>query len=193
MTLNNVMDLVNLNAVNEEEVQQVVFWIEEEEFSVDITDIQEIIKYTAPVKVPKSPDYIIGIINFRGHVIPVIDLRIIFNFPKIEINNYPIIVVVEVEEKIFGLLVDKVTDIVTLTNEETEPPPNFSNSKKAKYIRSIAKINNRMIFMLDLEKLINGDPVEKNALVEPKTGKSSNKDKKQTTNAKKSSGEKKKK
>jgi purine-binding chemotaxis protein CheW len=120
MTLNNVMDLVNLNAVNEEEVQQVVFWIEEEEFSVDITDIQEIIKYTAPVKVPKSPDYIIGIINFRGHVIPVIDLRIIFNFPKIEINNYPIIVVVEGEEKIFGLLVDKVTDIVTLTGASSK-------------------------------------------------------------------------
>lgn len=140
--------------------QQLIFGVGSEEFGVDALRVQEMIRYTSPVKVPNAPMVVRGVINFRGEVIPVLDMRKIFQLEAGNYNEYTVIVVVETGGKIFGLIVDRVIDIISLSDENIQSTPEFSSKEKTKYLQSMAKIGNRLILMIDLEKVVDFREVE---------------------------------
>src|SRR5690606_22736789 len=152
----NTMDLLNLQFTGaENEKQLIVFTVGDEEFGLDVLRVQEIIRYTPPIKVPNAPAHVEGVIDFRGEVIPVLCLREKFGLPVLENKEYMVIIVVEVNGKILGLIVDQVSDILNLPEEKIQETPEFSSREKTKYLKSVGKFGDRLILLLDLDKIIN--------------------------------------
>lgn len=135
-------------------LQLVSFNIGEEEFGVDILKVQEIIRLVEITRVPNAPDFVEGVINLRGKVIPVIDLRKRLGLSSIAANSDTRIVVVEIDTKIIGFLVDCVNEVLRISKSITEPPPAIIAGIDADYITAIGKLEDRILILLDLEKIL---------------------------------------
>ncbi len=158
--VDNIMAILNLQFTSlEGGTQQVIFNVGDEYFGIDILNIQEIIRYTQPTKVPKAPVFVEGVINFRGEIIPVINLDRVFGL-DCDDKEYTVIVVVETSQKMYGLLVENVLDIVSFGTSEIQPVPEFSNNEKTRYLKSMAKHDDQIVLMLDLDKLVDFEAVE---------------------------------
>ena len=138
-------------------LQLVTFGIGEEEFGIDILKVQEIIRTMAITKVPNSPPYVEGVINLRGKVIPVIDLRSRFNMEYRSHDSHTRIIVIELHGMIIGFVVDEVSEVLRIQSNTVEPPPPVVSGIESEYIKGVGKLDDRLLILLDLEKLI---PVE---------------------------------
>jgi len=138
-------------------LQLVTFGIGEEEFGIDILKVQEIIRTMAITKVPNSPPYVEGVINLRGKVIPVIDLRSRFNMEYRAHDSHTRIIVIELHGMIIGFVVDEVSEVLRIQSNTVEPPPPVVSGIESEYIKGVGKLDDRLLILLDLEKLI---PVE---------------------------------
>lgn len=132
--------------------QFVLFKIEQEEYAVDITDVNEITDVQKPSSLPESDDHIDGVINLRGEVIPVINLRRIFDIPK-AVNKEEKIVVVGKKDSKRGYIVDEATNVLTIDEDEIVPSDDLVLGKEVKLLTGVAKYQNRLILVLDLEKI----------------------------------------
>jgi|GEM_PF-178044 len=138
----------------EELIQLVGFCLGDEEFGVDINEVHEINRSIEITPVPRTPDFVEGVINLRGKVIPVINMRIRFQLPGIEKNNQTRIVIVEVDSKIVGMLVDSVTEVLRISSNTIEPPPDILSGIDTDNIRGVAKLENRLLILLDLSRVL---------------------------------------
>jgi len=135
-------------------LQLVSFKIGDEEFGVDILNVQEINKMVQITKVPNSPGYVEGVINLRGRVIPIIDLRTRLKLPKIEHNKDTRIIVVEIVGKTIGFIVDSVQEVLRVPMSITEAPPEMVTGIDSDFIRSVGKLDDRLLILIDLEKVL---------------------------------------
>ncbi|HHW15345.1 MAG TPA: chemotaxis protein CheW [Firmicutes bacterium] len=135
------------------ELQLVVFSLAGEDFGVPIDQVREIIRFTAVTKVPKAPVSVLGVINLRGRVIPVVSLRERFGFPAEEAGNATRIVVSDLAGQTAGFVVDAVTEVLRLDEGAIEPPPASASTVDSAFIKGIGKIDERLIILLDLEKV----------------------------------------
>jgi len=140
---------------NEEDILQIVsFVIGNELFGVHIVRVQEIIRLTDITRVPNTQDYIIGVINLRGKVIPIIDLQLKLAEKKSVYDKDSRIVVVEKDNRSIGLIVDKVNEVSRISKSITEAPPVMISGMNAEYFTSIAKLENDLLILLDLDKVM---------------------------------------
>lgn len=144
----------------DELLQLVSFNIGEEEFGVDILKVQEINRMVEVTRVPNAPEYVDGVINLRGKVIPIIDLRRRFGMPRKEKDKNSRIIVVELGGKVLGFVVDAVSEVLRIPGSVTEPPPSIIAGIKAEYITAIGKLENRLLILLDLERVLTVDEHE---------------------------------
>lgn len=140
--------------------QFVTFSIDEEEFGIEILKVQEIIGYIKPTHVPNMPDFVSGVINLRGVIIPVVDVRIKFNMPQKEYNKFTVIVVIEVATKIMGIIVDAVSDVLSLTDKDIQDAPEFSKFK-SEFLKGMGKIGEKLILILDIDKILTYEEYKK--------------------------------
>ena len=138
----------------EEVLQLVSFTLGQEEFGLDIQSIQEINRMVEITRVPNSPEFVTGVINLRGKVIPIIDLRKRFGFPPKESDKNTRIIVVELGSMVVGFIVDTVREVIRIPKNITEPPPAIIAGIGSEYIISVAKLENRLLILLDLERLL---------------------------------------
>jgi purine-binding chemotaxis protein CheW len=136
------------------ERQLVIFNLANETYGVDISKVQEIIRLQDITKVPKTAQFIEGVINLRGNVIPVIDLRKRFSFSERENTNATRIVVVESGPYTIGMIVDSVSEVIRITEDSVEPPSNIMLDIDSDYILGVCKLNDRLIVLLDLSKVL---------------------------------------
>lgn len=149
------LDILNLQFTGgENETQFLVFTIDTEEFGVDVLSVQEIIRFIQPTIIPNAPHAVRGVINFRGEVIPILDVRERFNLGVKEPDDSTVIVVIEFNGKTLGLVVDKVSDMVNIPNKNTQALPEISMSQKTAYLRGMGKLGERLILLLDNEKMM---------------------------------------
>lgn len=134
--------------------QFVIFNINGENFGVGITQVKEIIKPMEIYKVPNTPKYIEGLINLRGKVHTVFNLRKKFNLPSIEFDENTKIIIVGVNSMMIGFIVDEVDEIVRVDDEDIETTPQAITSDNSKYVTGVAKINEKIILILDLSKAL---------------------------------------
>lgn len=139
------------------EEQLVTFSLDAEEFGVDIMKVQEIIRIPPITRVPKAPRHIEGVINLRGNVIPVVNLRVRFGMGPEQETDLSRIVVLQVNGKVFGVRVDGVSEVLWLRSEAIEPPPPVALGMDANFIRGVGKISERLLILLNLEKLMGED------------------------------------
>lgn len=135
-------------------LQLVSFKIGEEEFGVDILSVQEINRMSQITKVPNTPDFIEGVINLRGRIIPVIDLRVKLGMTRKEHGKNTRIVVVELKGQTIGFIVDEVSEVLRISKDITEAPPEMVGGIRSDYITSIGKLEDRLLILLDLEKIL---------------------------------------
>jgi len=144
----------NINNENQELLQLVSFHIGEEEFCVDILKVQEIIRIMQITKMPNLPEFVEGIINLRGRVIPIIDLRIRLGLEKKAHSGTTRIIVVEIEGRTVGFIVDSVSEVLRIPRSITEAPPEIVSNINSEYITAIGKLEDRLLILLDLEKVL---------------------------------------
>lgn len=135
-------------------LQLVSFNIGSEEFGVDILKVQEINRMVEITRVPQAPNYVEGVINLRGKVIPIVDLRKRFNLEVKEYDKNTRIVVVDISGNIMGMVVDSVSEVLRLPSNTIEPPPEIVASINSEYIKGVAKLEDRLLIFLDLSKVI---------------------------------------
>ena len=140
--------------VSDELLQLVSFNIGDEEFGVDILKVQEINRMVQVTRVPNTPDYVLGVINLRGKVIPIIDMRSRLGMKHKEFDKDTRIVVVEIESKVIGFVVDAVSEVIRINKSITEPPPPMVAGIDSEYITAIGKLEDRLLILLDLRKIL---------------------------------------
>ena len=141
------------------EMQLVSFNIGTEEFGVDILKVQEINRMVEITKVPQAPNYVEGVINLRGKVIPIIDLRKRFNLELKEQDKNTRIVVVDIVGNIMGMIVDSVSEVLRLPSNTIEPPPDLVTGINSEYINGVAKLEDRLLIFLDLSKVVDMEAI----------------------------------
>ena len=146
---------VDTSAV-EEVLQFVTFTLNNEEYAVDILNVQEINRITEITKVPNSADYIEGVINLRGKVIPVINLRKKFAFEDKPVDDTSRIIIMELEGLTNGLVVDSVSEVLRVPSGRIEPAPPMSSDVSSKFIEGLANLDDRLIIIIDINKLMGG-------------------------------------
>ncbi len=155
---NNSLNILDHN-VEHDVLQLVSFNIADEEFAIDILNIQEINRISEVTRVPNTPEFVKGVINLRGKVVPVIDLRLRLGQSATERNSNTRIIVFEVEGKIIGFIVDRVNEVIRINRSATEPQPSIVSGIEAKYITAIAKLGERLLILLDLKAIISLDTI----------------------------------
>jgi purine-binding chemotaxis protein CheW len=139
-----------------ETIQVVSFKLGSEEYGVDIAQVQEINRMVAVTHVPRAPQFMEGVINLRGQLIPIIDLRTRFGMPRAEHTKSTRIVVTEIGAKRVGMVVDSVSEVLRLSTDQIEDAPEMITGVDTEYIRGVGKIEDRLIILLDLAKIISG-------------------------------------
>jgi purine-binding chemotaxis protein CheW len=140
-------------------LQLVTFNIGDEEFGIDILKVQEIIRIMDITKVPSSPPHVEGVINLRGKVIPVIDLRLRFGMDSRAHDSQTRIIVLELHKMIVGFIVDAVSEVLRIQSNTVEPPPPVVAGIESEYIKGVGKLDDRLLILLDLDKLITNEEV----------------------------------
>ncbi len=150
--------------IMEAEKQLVVFDLADEGYGVDIGSVREIIRMQEITKVPRAPDFVEGVINLRGRVIPVIDLRKRFGFETTEMTKDTRIVVVDIGGQDIGVVVDAVTEVLRLSADKVEPASSVITTVDSEYLLGICKLEERLIILLDLQQALSS--MEKRGIAE---------------------------
>ena len=139
------------------EIQMVVFRLEKEEFAVDINQVREVLKLSQVTPLPHSPHYIEGVINLRGEVIPVVDLRKRFELTDEKRGDKARVIIVEIQNSNVGLTVDSVTEVLRFSSAVIQAPPSRVSGTRADLVKGIAKISERLLIILNLEKVLTAE------------------------------------
>ncbi len=143
----------NISSVSSEVLQLVCFKLAEEEYAVDITSVQEVIRVSALTPVPQMPDFVLGVINVRGSIIPVFDLRKEFRLPEKEMDDQSKIIILNVRDVSFGIIADHILDNVKLDKNLVDPAPEVKLRMNRECIKGLGEIGKRMIIILNLAKV----------------------------------------
>jgi purine-binding chemotaxis protein CheW len=134
--------------------QFVTFTLGEEEYGVEVLKVQEIIGYQRFTKVPSVPSFVKGVLNLRGSVVPVLDLRLKFNMAYREYDNFTVILILEVQERVIGVIVDAVSDVVNLSPDDIQQTPDFSSGIRVDFIKGMGRMDEKLIIILDIDRIL---------------------------------------
>jgi purine-binding chemotaxis protein CheW len=140
--------------------QFLTFNLGEELYGVDILRVQEIKGYTAVTKIPNTPSYIKGVLNLRGTIVPIVELRTKFGMPTIEYTMFTVIVVVVVKDKVMGLVVDAVSDVLDIDKKDVQAPPNFGARINVSFMNGIGKSGDKLVTLLDIDRMLSGEDLQ---------------------------------
>ena len=125
-----------------------------EEYGIDILKVQEIRGYDAVTRIANAPDFVKGVTNLRGHIVPIVDLRIKFNLGTPEYNEFTVVIILSVMKRVIGMVVDSVSDVLTLSDAQIKPAPEFSGDFDTRYISGLGTVEERMLILVDIEKMM---------------------------------------
>lgn len=130
------------------------FTLGAEEYGIDILKVQEIRGYDIVTKIANAPPFIKGVINLRGIIVPIVDMRIKFNLGKVEYDQFTVVIILNVVDRIVGMVVDGVSDVLTLPPEQIRPAPEFGSAFDTEYLTGLGAVDERMLILVDIEKLM---------------------------------------
>ncbi len=158
----DIKELMNTGTESNAEITQIVsFRLANEEYGVDIMRVQEIILPGEITQMPEVPNFIRGLINLRGHVIPIVDLRKRFGLPAGKHDEHTRIIVVNVGNKTIGMVVDAVNEVLRINEAQIEPPPSSVVGIDHAYIESLVKFDTKLLILLNMDNLLNSEEVSK--------------------------------
>ncbi len=137
-----------------DEREYLTFRLDREEFGIDILKVQEIRGYELPTRVANAPSFIKGAINLRGTIVPIVDLRLKFDCPRSEYDSSTVVIVLNLARRIVGIVVDSVSDVLTLPSENFKPAPDIDTVIDRESVVGLGSLRDRMLILLDIEKLM---------------------------------------
>jgi purine-binding chemotaxis protein CheW len=140
-----------------EESEVLSFRLGKEEYAISILKVQEIRGYDAPTRLASAPDYLKGIINLRGSIVPIVDMRIKFGLGEPTYDEFTVVIILNIAKHVIGMVVDSVSDVVTLTDDQIRPAPDMGTSVETDYLRGLGTVGERMLILLDIDKLMQSD------------------------------------
>jgi Chemotaxis signal transduction protein len=146
--------------IDEMKGKYLTFWTDGQLFGVPIADVVQIIGIQEITPIPDSPAYAKGVINLRGSIIPVIDVRIRFNKPEGKYNERTCIIVTKIDESFIGFIVDSVDEVTTISDENISPAPRVSKDRTNAYLNGIGKVENKVVLLLDTSKILNDEEIQ---------------------------------
>lgn len=130
------------------------FTLGDEEYGIDILRVQEIRGYDTVTKIANTPEFIKGVINLRGIIVPIIDMRIKFHLGKVTYDQFTVVIVLNIDNRVIGMVVDGVSDVISLVNDQIRSAPDFNTAIDTQHLVGLGTIDERMIILLDIQKLI---------------------------------------
>lgn len=127
-----------------------------EEYGIDILKVQEIRSYEAVTTIANAPEFIKGVVNLRGVIVPIVDMRIKFCLGDISYDQFTVVIILNVAGRVVGMVVDSVSDVISLTQEQIRPAPEFGAALDTEYITGLGTVDKRMLILMDIEKLMTG-------------------------------------
>jgi purine-binding chemotaxis protein CheW len=144
--------------------EYLTFTLGKEEYAIDILKVQEIRGYDAVTQIANAPEFIKGVINLRGLIVPIIDMRIKFSLGNVEYNEFTVVIIMNVLGRVVGMVVDGVSDVLSLASEQVRPAPEFGSTLDTSYITGIGTVNERMLILMDIERLMGSDDMQLTSL-----------------------------
>lgn len=141
-------------------LQQLTFALAEEEYGVDILAVREIRGWSHVTRIPQAPDYLLGVLNLRGAIVPVMDLRLRFGLERESYDDTTVMIVVAIGERLFGIVVDAVSDVIDIDPSAIKPVPDMGAVVDTRYLKGLVTHEERMLMLLDVEKLMRPEDVE---------------------------------
>lgn len=149
------------NADNALKNQYLTFWADGQLFGVSIVNVMQIIRMQKIVEIPDYPPYAKGIINLRGSIVPILDIRMRLGKPQVEYSERTCIVIIEVREKLYGIAVDLVNEVMEILPENISPPPQMDGESVSEYLSGITKLDEKVVMVLDCSSLLKEEEIEK--------------------------------
>ena len=130
------------------------FKLGDEEYGIDILRVQEIRSFEHPTRMANAPEHILGVVNLRGVIVPILDMRIKFNLSAVNYDTFTVVIILNIGTRVVGMVVDGVSDVITLTPEQLRPVPELSSAIGSDHLLAIGSLENRMLILIDIEKLM---------------------------------------
>ncbi|WP_242490115.1 chemotaxis protein CheW [Noviherbaspirillum cavernae] len=135
------------------------FRLGEEEYGIDIHKVQELRGYDAVTRIANAPDFIKGVVNLRGIIVPIVDMRIKFQLGTPTYDQFTVVIVLNVAGRVIGMVVDSVSDVMTLAAEQIKPAPEMGSVVQTEYLTGIGTVDERMLILVDIDKLMTGSEI----------------------------------
>ncbi|WP_269530844.1 chemotaxis protein CheW [Chitinimonas sp. BJYL2] len=140
--------------------EHLVFTLGSEEYAIDILKVQEIRGFESPTRIANAPPFILGVINLRGAIVPIIDLRLKFKLGEPSYTEFTVVIILNLASRVVGAVVDGVSDVIALTDNIVKPTPEFGSVVDTAYIDGLAPMDERMLILVDIEKLMTSREME---------------------------------
>lgn len=134
--------------------EYLTFTLGPEEYAIDILKVQEIRGYEQPTTIANAPPFIKGVINLRGTIVPIVDMRIKFGVGKAEYTPFTVVIILSIGGRVVGIVVDGVSDVTSLRSDQVRPAPEFATTVDTRYIKGLGTLDERMLIVVDIEKLM---------------------------------------
>ena len=134
-----------------------VFTLGDEEYGIDILKVQEIRGYDQVTRIANTPDFIKGVTNLRGVIVPIVDLRVKFSQQDVEYNDNTVVIVLNLGQRVVGIVVDGVSDVLSLAADQIRPAPEFAVTLSTEYLTGLGALGDRMLILVNIEKLLNSE------------------------------------
>ncbi|MGN6703261.1 MAG: chemotaxis protein CheW [Burkholderiaceae bacterium] len=142
------------DARNPAAVEQLAFKLGDEEYGIDILKVQEIRGYDTVTKIANAPDFIKGVVNLRGIIVPIVDMRIRFQLGEPTYDRFTVVIILILGSRVVGIVVDSVSDVITLLHDQIRPAPEMGTALNTDYLTGLGTIEDRMIILLDIDRLM---------------------------------------
>jgi len=136
--------------------EYLTFRLNNEEYGIDILNVQEIRGYEQPTRIAHAPDFIKGVVNLRGTIVPIIDMRLRFACPHVEYNSFTVVIILNLPRRVVGMVVDSVSDVIALSPDAVRSAPEMESCVDSNSILGLGTVEERMLILLDIEKLMDG-------------------------------------
>ena len=147
---------MHMNGSSEESTghEFLAFTLGAEEYGIDILKVQEIRGYESPTRIANAPEFIKGVINLRGLIVPIVDMRLKFNLGEANYDNLTVVIILNIGGRVVGMVVDSVSDVITLDPEQIKPAPAMTSALDTTYLIGLGTVDQRMLILVDIDKLM---------------------------------------
>ena len=143
-----------MNQESNNDLEVLSFRLGQEEYGISILTVQEIRGYEAVTRIANAPDFLKGVINLRGQIVPIVDMRIRFALGQAQYDSFTVVIILNIGHHVIGMVVDSVSDVVTLTADQVRPAPSIGGGIDADHLLGLGTVGERMLILLDIERLM---------------------------------------